>query len=107
MDMWSVQRAIEKISYKPGWRFIYYPGARYDDPASLLIEATVPTSAGTGDRITVGIRRMIPDFDFLTITDWQRVLYMHVQKWIGEMEAHEMNEWYKIDGAHFTEPHPQ
>jgi hypothetical protein len=100
---WSPFDAIREVQYKPGWHFHLKPND-HNYAFTLIITCEVPdANAPEGLRkvIPITMRREIdthhlnPDLFLVAITCA-----------IRDMEMHEMDEWFRIQGHRVKEPHP-
>lgn len=93
----TIPEIIEKITYKPGWRFKYAPVRNV-----VMIYANLQSS--TNYDKTVGVSHAVsmhgvdPDDDVMVV--WR------IAKGIEFLEMHEFAEFFKINGRRLVDPHP-
>jgi hypothetical protein len=103
-------RFLACFTYKPGWSFeverknsmLPYSGPWVD--LYLVIRMDVEDANHPGQNCKVGARYLIPDY-VIQAEGPERVFMEQVRRWIWEMERHEMDEWFRIDGAMPFDPH--
>jgi hypothetical protein len=96
MTLPDIQAALERVSYKPGWRFHVAEHPR--EGLLIRIEADVPDSASDGS-LTLGINSWLPPmYDETQLVSWLR--------WrICRVELHEAAEFLRVDGRVLDDPH--
>lgn len=96
MSLAEIQAVLDRVSYKPGWRF--YVAEHPREGRLLRIEADVPDSA-TSDSLTLGINSWLPPMaDEAQLVSW-------LQWRIGRIELHEAAEFLRVDGRVLDDPH--
>lgn len=105
----DVQEELAKITYKPGWSLSahrgYYATPNYFD---LVIKMDAPDSTNPDEVIPVGTSRPL-SFYRLSMADspWQEIFHEEVYRAICWLEMHEVKEFFKVNGQHFVDPHPE
>lgn len=84
----------KRLTYKPGWEF-------RPTKTDLLVLGHFPASSGNDTKVRVN--RRIRDIDVMT--DAQLVARIFEE--IMWLEAHEVQEFYRLDGKPILDPHPE
>lgn len=92
----EVRAILSRFTYRPGWQFVVEDG--YLKVYASLVDATNPK-----ETIPLVFGRMIPRYDFTHGFEWTRWLFEQVR----EIEMHEVQEFFRIDGKCVYEPHPE
>lgn len=96
-----LDRIMDRVSYKPGWVIDLCVPL---DVVELRVACTQPDVL-TGLPTTVHTVQQLPLDRFNMMSDDQ------VYSWIGtalmRLEEHEFDEWFKVDGRHVFDPHPE
>lgn len=99
----SVCDFAARCTYKPGWVFIV---EQYDDGAAVAITARGPAlDAITNETATTSGQRAWSALALPSYTP--AMLAREVLGLIGDIEQHEVSEWFRVDGLHVIEPHPE
>lgn len=99
----EIEATLRRVSYKPGWRFTV-DDRMHDDEVTIVLQHDTPDVNDPENIITVttltrGLRE--------TYSNEEILLRGVVPKLIRQMEYHEIDEWFKIDGKHVRDPHPE
>lgn len=99
------QDRLDRIKYKPGYAFnitrVSPDNSVYLDMYMLDITAHVLDAANPTEKIRLNFSAAFDPQD-INLPFEEFVLNQ-----IKIMEMHEVNEWFKIDGFHLNEPHPE
>lgn len=95
-DERPLAQLLQHFTYKPGWWFRVERGA-------LSIKAEVPDASDHGRTITLTFQKHLPPVQHMHHFDWQGWLF-HT---ILEMERHEVQEFFRVDGRTPYDPHPE
>lgn len=95
----EIQKHLERITYKPGWRFKAYDG-RWEGQ-HLVITTVVPDAYHPGKDTTLDVHSMLPPMrDIDQLNEWLM--------WrLARIEVHEMREFFRVDGQVVNDPHKQ
>ena len=104
---------LEHLTYKPGYRFRFRarPLPQGDD-VELYVEADVPDSEKPTHTVPAHLRtvkllhRHRWSHHEVAMFDRDQFLWT-VRSFLVEMEVHEVDEWFRLDGAPVHEPHPE
>jgi len=105
-----LRQLLKRITYKPGWEFLVPTPSddRWRDVVQFFITRSVhdlsqPDSLEMPKKLTMyfGI-----EVYMLLITD-EKWLLQYIFDCVTRFELHERDEWYKVDGKCFKEPHPE
>lgn len=109
-----VRSLLKKVTYKPGWKF----GAAsavdpYEKPKPwdwerviITIIAPMPNLSGKDKTVDVVSNRHFDCQQLARMKDGDIIGYIFTQV-IRDLELHEMDEWFKVDGFHVRDPHPE
>lgn len=104
-----VRALLERVTYKPGWRIkVSRPTDRglhnYWEP--VTIQAQYPTvDVNTLETIMLNLHHQI---DIHTAEEVSEdILVDLISHIIKGFEMHEFDEWFKLDGKHVRDPHPE
>lgn len=90
---------VRSISYKSGWLFAVETYDQYTGPFLVIRAYTVNSRDPEGDEVALVVRSMIPPMgDAERFISW--VLWR-----VTQMEIHETQEFFKVDGVVFLDPH--
>ena len=95
---------MERVTYKPGYQFSVW---RAPDGSSLYVtlsSAPLPDAEGLKPEAQPVHCANMVDFQVLC-TEENRQYY--AAKLIEDLERHEINEWFKVDGKCVKGPHPE
>ena len=93
----QLQAALERFTYKPGWKFAVYEG-RWEGP-HMQITATLPDAYAPDATVTVDVHSMLPP-----IPD-EGALWVWLGWRLARIEVHEMREFLRVDGVVLFDPH--
>jgi|SRR6185295_8345554 len=100
MTLQETQAILDRISYRKGWTFKYHNGSLISSrPLTEDVDKRVHLAPGD----TFTLERPCA-FDLDTITDAKcliEIVYNEI-KWL---ELHEMDEWFRVDGYLWNNPH--
>jgi hypothetical protein len=107
----KINSILERLTYKPNVRIKCLHSSTRDSIEILLSgsvpDADQPAATVPWDQPTitvVSIYTLAPQFILSQSEDALiHLLWHHVRKW----EDHEAMEFFKIDGKHFKDPHPE
>lgn len=103
MEFNKVESIIKRLSYKPGWTLLVEHHIQTDRfRFTLSHKAEDATGIYTG-YVPVTLQKflcpdMIPDESYLM---------MFLRQMFLDMEHHEFQEWFKLDGVPVENPHPE
>ena len=97
-QMAYVASVLERIAYKPGWKFHVEPCDSVPGWMWLVAHSTEAESRGDGEReqwrtYVIAGHRTIPE------------VLASVRKAIQTWELHEADEWFRFDGKRVHDPH--
>lgn len=101
-------RLIAAITYKPGWVFrvrLAGHGSVYSMRIVLSAEWPV-TDVATGRSIQLYRETGYAAWDLVRASDADIIRHF-IYRFIWQAEEHEMHEWFKVDGEHVVDPHPE
>jgi hypothetical protein len=95
----EVEEALKSFTYRPGWKFLL----RHNDyeGVDLRIECSVENSYRPSNDVDLGIDSVVPTPMMETADDFYAWLLWRLQC----IEAHECQEWFKVDGTAWRDPH--
>lgn len=109
-----IRGILSRITYKPGWK-IEAMRHEYHEPSAhqfgdwnrvyLRVSVSVKDS-DTGHAVMLNRFTSLMDIDLEHIDDEQVIRYF-IHRAIWQMEEHEYHEWFKVDGVHVFDPHPE
>lgn len=95
----EIREELRKVTYKPGWGFEVYEHPY--EGVHVAVSVTVPNAYDPEDTVDLCIRSAIPPLrDYKGLHSW--MLWR-----LGRIENHEMREFYKVDGACWSDPHKE
>lgn len=107
-----VRNLLKKVTYKPGWRFdartepvLNYDPHYFYQEVQVFVSCLVPDTE-TGKDTKLVVHRRFSNCTLRDMKDSQIISYC-ISSLIREAEMHEMDEWFKFDGSHVVEPHPE
>jgi hypothetical protein len=113
-----VQRLLKKVTYKPGWIITAYPHQMFDEPRSedryrfhnetrivIRVVCLQPDTISGQPREFIHHRSLCA-YDIAHLDD-SKIIEYFIGRAIVEMEMHEVDEWFKYDGSHVKDPHPE
>jgi len=104
MDMKDVDKILKKISYKKGWDFSINRAAMNDPTIHLYIRRpAIDVKSGKDTELSFMDRIGVEYFNSMS----ELALIMWVRDQVGKFEEHEATEWFKVNGIHFEDPHPE
>lgn len=92
-----IASCLERFTYKPGWTFT--AGQHDTEGPTITIEVGVEDSTTPGTYTLLRIRTFVPPCR--TPADFYRWLRYRLQR----IEAHECDEWFRVDGVQLHNPH--
>lgn len=94
---------ITRITYKPGTRFSVhlFPGDRV---ANIVIELSVYNADNPDEWTKLASSAYINEFD---LRESDGHIVNRILKRIRGMEEHETDEFFRVDGKHWNNPHPE
>lgn len=105
-----VKNILSKITYKPGWTFYVdredKNTYKYSSYLKLHVIAQQIDISDPLKIVYIKSDMMISEWDIERLSDNQLIDYLVLQL-IRKVELHEIDEWLKIDGINFREPHPE
>jgi hypothetical protein len=94
----ALQRQLNRISYKPGFGFRLYEH-RHGEGVWIAITALLPNSYKPEESTVICVRSPVPPIPtgayFFEWLSWR----------VRRLEAHEVAEWFKVDGQPLHDPH--
>lgn len=106
----ALQACLDRVTYKQGWTLeaVLDPGDGGQGHwcINLLVTHWAPNAYPDGRKevLVYRMRTVSPhiyrDLDAARFIAWVRSVVI-------ELEMHEHDEWFKVDGKHLTEPHPE
>lgn len=99
-----IDRINDRVTYKPGWKIELRQPLSTPWEVHLTVAGTVP-DVTTGLPTTVYGTHRLPRDVFDNLPD--DLVYDWIRGWIVEAEMHELDEFFKVDGRHFRDPHPE
>ncbi len=93
----QIAAELEKVSYKPGFRFTVYDGTW--EGQHMVITTSVPDAYKPGEMTVLDVHSMLPPMrDREALWEWLA--------WrLGRIEIHEMREFLRVDGRPVFDPH--
>lgn len=98
----EAERILSRITYKPGWKIELLE--QWPDRISVRIELSVLDSGDRRTTIRVARSRYLPDGFLRWCTETE--LIDQIRNAVSDMEAHERDEWFQVDGKPIYDPHP-
>lgn len=92
----AIREVLKRFTYRPHWRFEVNEG--FLTVTMLVVDADEPDQ-----NIVLTFTQTIPRYAFMHDFDWTRWLFEQVRN----IEHHEMQEFFRIDGRPVYEPHPE
>lgn len=93
---------LRRISYKPEFTVIVQPPLNiYLNQPSIRFTYNVMDSRGTGKVVPLTSIKTVDEY-YLDNEDW---FFGFIQQTIREMELHESDEWFRVDGKLYDDPH--
>lgn len=114
MNIDEIESFVARISYKPD--FYIEVGTDLDDPELFMVRARaiLPDVHPNG---TPGLSRLIDGRHVVFVYSHGRhrfdqcpdetMLRMLVEVQLHEVEKHEFDEWFRVDGKTIVDPHPE
>jgi hypothetical protein len=106
----DILHEVRKFTYKPGWRIIAHrePSKMAPDAFVITVIAKVPNVDNPDEMIEIGRPNMYTLADIASASyEWKDYFHHMVLALIRKIEMHEIDEWLKIDGKNFRNPHPE
>lgn len=100
----KVHDCVDRITYKRDTVIIVSPMASLDEIA-ITISRNVECSSGSG-KVNALRSSEIYFYQYLLNVDPEE-LCGRIYSLIKRFELHELDEWFKIDGKHYRDPHPE
>lgn len=104
MKLQEAHGLIEKITYKPGAVFMIERCAVMD-VIRLVVTLQVVNAENPNEKIPINFQRVLRE-DHFTALNEKNFLAM-IRASLLELEIHEVNEFFKIRGEHYIDPHPE
>lgn len=108
-DYFTLERLLSVVTYKPGVSVRAKPpepGSAYmHGVGSIIIEATVPSSYDPLNLISVGRSIDVPPYLIEQATENRDRFYKWLFSQLMSYEKHEAQEWFKVGGVMFDDPH--
>lgn len=113
MKLEEIKEILKSITYKPNHYFevVLFPqvedeyGERRNDACGIRLKATVDDS-NVISNITLGPEEFFPHHPiYLRMIDREYIIDLAFQL-VRRHENHEVEEWFKVDGTHWVDPHP-
>jgi hypothetical protein len=107
LSLLEVQALLDRISYKPNWKFRYYtPRLAFNDllldnAGTIRMIVTVEDTYNPGKTIDVNFDVPLYELHLDNETNLLRYLLNRV----FAAEAHEAREWFKVDSQLYDDPH--
>lgn len=103
----KIEKIVKRITYKPGWRI--YCASRPREPevpegelvVRIIFMAEDVTAPGKQTKVGLGVSFWL-DQDYS-----EEVILKRIMQGVRELEMHEVEEWFKVDGRNFVDPHPE
>lgn len=94
---------LSRITYKPNIRLELTDNTLMLAGPMLVVSSKVPNAYNPDEMIGVGFNTQIPEYllavnDAKQMTKW---IFARIMEW----ERHEAQEWFKVDGRVFDNPH--
>jgi hypothetical protein len=121
-DLWESEQIVEFVkwaneqiatcSYKPEWKFEVQESGPLDGAAVhywatavLVMSMMVEDSYHPGQQIKIGRRQSVP---IHVVERMDRRFFLEwIFRAIIDAERHEAQEWFKVDGVVFDDPHKE
>lgn len=102
----ELDRWLERITYRPGVSMrIAHPEflGEYSYPVTPTLQlcADVENTYRPGQRIEIIHQTLIPQY----VIETEQTFQAFVRQALINMEMHELDEWFKIDGVMVNDPH--
>lgn len=103
-------RFVTRLTYKPKYRFRAsvlddFMGRHADDCVEFTLMGDAPDAQGSVAVAEITSRTTIPTRALTDMDEAQLAAAMY--ELALSLERHELEEWLRIDGKHFREPHPE
>lgn len=96
----SLAAVLERLHYKPGWKFSIMRNTE-SGFMTLVVQAAVENVEAPHEKVQINMTETVhpemTDDEFINT----------VCSAICKMEMHEVDEYFKVDGRHYREPHPE
>lgn len=99
----QIQKILYRITYKHGWEFEIIERNLFTRDTLLRITALVKDSRKANNYATLQHVAIIPDL--LLLPDNSDMFVPWLFNEIMFVERHEAQEWFKVDGVVFDDPH--
>lgn len=96
---------VKRITYKPGWKLHLMWTENQPYYVSFFLRMQVP-DLKTQAPINLQFAETAA-LDFFMHKHEDFILRMWIYPFILKAEEHELREWFKVDGKHFIDPHPE
>jgi hypothetical protein len=99
-----IEKLVNGLSYKPDWNFQLHSLIQ-EDIFEIEIIARVPDVTKRNE-----VPNPFPDFAIhsrvaFSIQNPDHIILMRLRSAIQEMEFHEVDEWFRLNGEPVTDPH--
>lgn len=102
MNFAECKAVVSRITYKPNVKInVLEDRTLYGGPHLLLEFAAHVSDVRTGEPTTIHQRATYP----LAALNGEEHLVYFIHENVRRMEMHELDEWFKLDGVHFRDPH--
>lgn len=103
-----VRSVLQKVTYKPGWVITAFDHRTIQEPKNdfFSFHLCLQPDIVSGRQTEIAHHSSLSIFDLANMKDDQVITYF-VTNAIRDMEMHEMDEWFKFDGFHVRDPHPE
>jgi len=99
----KIRAFLKDVTYKPNYKFELVDSPDLD---VLLIRLEVITADSDNPKVTTKVTSDIKIPIWELVDDrWQEFFSHQLYVMIVDFEHHEINEWFKIKGNHYREPH--
>lgn len=102
---------LARITYKNGWDVFVYPaysdwGLMHEDDAMVLsVQHREPNIERPKDVVVLVMNEPLSSRQVDRMSDAEIIAF--VFHCVTKAEIHEMEEWFKVDGVCFRDPHPE
>lgn len=104
-----VREILSHVTYKPGWKIEAYRERVFQEYFRIMITVSCAAKDVTnpaGEPILLTFTSSLDQESIAAMKD-EDILRYFIYKAIWQMEEHEFKEWFKFNGQHVYDPHPE